>query len=105
MNNKTKTAIKWIIAATAFMLVAVIVAGLPLGWFGKKEEATGGLQETVQAGGMIVDDETEGAGISLMSAVIPVAQYEEYGISTKGCPSCCPAPRLPSRCMPFRPTP
>ena len=82
MNNKTKTAIKWIIAATAFMLIAVIVVGLPLGWFDKKEEVTDEGQETVQAGGMVVDDETEGAGIALMSAVIPVAQYEDYGIST-----------------------
>ena len=82
MNNKIVKAIKWLMAVTAFALIVAIFAGLSLGWFDKKEEVTDEGQETVQAGGMVVDDETEGAGIALMSAVIPVAQYEDYGIST-----------------------
>lgn len=77
--------IRWFISATAFILLAVFLAaactqgftnGNPWGWFDKKEE------ETEEArGGLVLSDEVQEKGISLMSAVIPIERYALYGVS------------------------
>ena len=79
MRKQVKTAVKWSVAAVAFVLIAVILTGYSLGWFGEKKEIQA-EENTVQSGGMVMPEASDGMGISLTSAVIPVSQYEDYGI-------------------------
>lgn len=44
MRKQVKTAVKWSIAAVAFVLIAVILTGYSLGWFGEKKEIQAELQ-------------------------------------------------------------
>ncbi len=85
MNNelqqhKKSDTVKWILTLIAFLLVGVLLLGIILGWFEKKEPAKETQPSTVQAGGMVVGEE-KGNGIALMSAAVPLADYEANGIS------------------------
>ena len=80
-EHKRSDTVKWVLTLFAFILVGVMLAGIILGWFDKKEEPPAGEeQQQTEDGGMVVD-EAEGSGIRVMSAKISPANYEEYGIS------------------------
>ncbi len=81
MNNelqqhKKSDTVKWILTLIAFILVGVLLLGVILGWFEKKEP----VKEAQFGGGMEVA-EVQSNGVSLLSARIAVEDYEEYGIS------------------------
>ena len=81
-EHKRSDTVKWVLTLFAFILVGVVLAGIILGWFDKKEEPPAGEeQQQTEDGGMVVD-EAEGSGIRVMSAKISPANYEEYGISS-----------------------
>ena len=97
-NHIASDAMKWFVC---FLLIFVIIAGMALGalelWtdkgpstWGKDAEQTEKLPNDKKnddkdgdkaTGGVVIPDTVEGNGIALMSAVIPVELYEEYGIS------------------------
>lgn len=80
-EHKRSDTVKWVLTLFAFILVGVMLAGIILGWFDKKEEPpTGEEQQQTEYGGMFVG-EAEGSGIRVMSAKISPTNYEEYGIS------------------------
>lgn len=79
--HKKSDSIKWILTLVAFILVGIMLLGIILGWFDKKEPAKETQTSTAQTGGMVVGEE-KGNGIALLSAVIPVEQYTDYGIAT-----------------------
>ncbi|MCM1219806.1 MAG: hypothetical protein NC548_35495 [Lachnospiraceae bacterium] len=79
-KHKKSDTVKWILTLIAFALVGVLLCGIILGWFEKKETTQEPQSSAEQTGGMIVG-EGEGNGIALMSAVIPLSDYDEYGIS------------------------
>ncbi len=85
MNNelqehKKSDTVKWILTLIAFILVGVLLLGIILGWFEKKEPTKEAQPSTAQTGGMIVGEE-KGNGIALLSSVIAMDDYESYGIS------------------------
>ena len=80
MRKQIKTAVKWSVAAVAFALIAVILTGYFLGWFTKKATPMS-ENSSLETGGMELPDTVEGSGVSLMSAVIPKAQYAAYEVS------------------------
>ena len=81
-EHKRSDTVKWVLTLFAFILVGVMLAGIILGWFDKKEEPPAGEeQQQTEDGGMVVD-EAEGSGIRVMSAKISPSTYEEYGISS-----------------------
>lgn len=79
-EHKRSDTIKWVLTLLAFILVGVMLAGIILGWFDKKDEPAE-EEQTEQAGGMEITDGTSANGISLMSASIAAADYEAYGVS------------------------
>ena len=74
-SHKRSDKVKWVIS---FLLIFVLLAGLVGAWvlLLNLEESAPEQDE----GGAIIT-EGESSGIQLMSMKIPVAQYEEYGIS------------------------
>ena len=90
-NHERSDRIKWIIAAIAILLVAVMVIGLclqlfgkgkakPSEWFDKTEQTTPDNQPDNEQSGSIIGD-SESNGIRLMSVEIPQSAYGDYGIS------------------------
>ena len=80
-EHKRSDTIKWVLTLLAFILVGVMLAGIILGWFDKKEEPPAEEEQTEQAGGMEITGGVLANGISLMSASIAAADYETYGVS------------------------
>ncbi len=80
-NHITSDKIKWIVTLLAFVLVAVLFAGIFAGWFKvpvPKDEKPAASEET---GELQLADTDKGDGIALMSTTIPRAQYLAAGIS------------------------
>ena len=99
-EHKRSDTVKWILTLFAFILVGVMLAGVILGWFDKKEEPPAGEeQQQTEDGGMVVG-EAEGIEMRVMSAKISPANYEEYGIS----PMAESAQRLTATIMPANAT-
>lgn len=94
MRNSTKNVI---VAVVALILAAAIVIACGVGsswftnsdiatWFnswGKGEQTEQPDEETPEEEGGMQIGEAEGSGISLMSAEIAAADYEEYGVSAQ----------------------
>jgi len=85
MNNelqehKKSDTVKWILTLIAFILVGVMLVGIILGWFEKKESTKETQSTAGQTGGMCVEV-NQGNGIKMMSAAVPLADYETNGIS------------------------
>lgn len=69
------------LSIVAFLLVAVIALSVALGLVVKAGKDDKSKDEAfVEAGGMVLNEETQENGITLLSTVIPKEQYEEYGI-------------------------
>ena len=99
-EHKRSDTVKWVLTLFAFILVGVMLAGIILGWFDKKEEPPAGEeQQQTEDGGMVVG-EAEGSSIRVMSAKVSPANYEEYGIS----PMAESAQRLTATIMPANAT-
>lgn len=99
-EHKRSDTVKWVLTLFAFILVGVMLAGIILGWFDKKEEPPAGEeQQQTEDGGMVVG-EAEGIEMRVMSAKISPANYEEYGIS----PMAESAQRLTATIMPANAT-
>ena len=81
-EHKRSDTVKWVLTLFAFILVGVMLAGIILGWFDKKEEPPAGEEQQQTEDGDMVVDEAEGSGIRVMSAKISPSNYEEYGISS-----------------------
>ena len=79
-RHKTSDTVKWVLTLLAFILVGVMLAGIILGWFDKKEESPAEEEQQTEESGMVVGDGI-GEEISLMSARIAAADYSEYGVS------------------------
>ncbi len=84
MNNelqqhKKSDTVKWILTLIAFILVGVMLLGIILGWFEKKNNPTDTEEmfelETSDEGGLTASELESSSGISLMSAVIPRSEY------------------------------
>lgn len=85
MNNelqqhKSADTVKWILTLIAFILVGIMIIGIILGWFEKKETKQEQHTDTAQTGGMVMENSV-GGEISLMSAAIPVEEYAANDIS------------------------
>lgn len=93
-RHKKSDKIKWGLTAVAFLLLVVMLACVclevfvpsgkkikPSEWF-QKEETTESMPEEsgAETGGLYIPETENGTEISLVSAVIPVSQYEEYGV-------------------------
>ena len=84
MNNelqqhKTADTVKWVLTLIAFILVGIMIIGIILGWFERKETKQEQQTDTAQTSqSMVVGESTEN-GISLLSAraAVPVAQALE----------------------------
>lgn len=61
--------VKWVLTLFAFIIVAVMLAGIICGWFERKEETEEQPAEIVADGGMVVGN-TQSNGVALMSARI-----------------------------------
>lgn len=72
--------VKWVLTLVAFIIVAVMLAGIICGWFERKEETEETPAEVVADGGMVVGN-GENCGVALMSAKIMSAEYEDYGVN------------------------
>lgn len=72
--------VKWVLTLVAFIIVAVMLAGIICGWFERKEETKELPAEVVADGGMVVGN-TQSNGVALMSAKIMSAEYEDYGVN------------------------
>lgn len=107
--------VKWLFSVFAFILVAVFLAAActqgftnanPWGWFGEKEaekSAQGGLFIEDADGSLEeVEDASDRHGVSLLSAVIPVASYDEYGISPMALSAVTVAVRNPSELYTYK---
>ena len=83
-RHKKCDTVKWVLTLVGFILVAVMLVGIICGWFTPKETPTMSEPEVTESGaetgGMYIPEAENGTGISLVSAVIPVSQYEEYGV-------------------------
>ena len=72
--------VKWVLTLIAFIIVAVMLAGIICGWFERKDETKEQPAEVVSDGGMVVGNAQSG-GISLMSVKIMSAEYETNGVN------------------------
>lgn len=72
--------VKWVLTLFAFIIVAVMLAGIICGWFERKEETEEQPAEVVADGGMVVGN-AQSNGVALMSARIMSAEYEDYGVN------------------------
>lgn len=79
-NHVRSDKVKWVLTLFAFIVVAVMLAGIICGWFEKKEETEEQSHETAMDGGMVVGNAQNG-GVALMSARIMSAEYEDYGVN------------------------
>lgn len=90
-RHKAADKVKWIVAAIAFFMIAVLLVGVcmqlwapdkykPSEWGNQGEEQTGKLPTTDENGGMVTDGTIDEHGISVCVVNIPVAQYDAYGI-------------------------
>lgn len=87
MTNEAKKQRNGWIAVICILLAVILALGITLGVATKWGKDTENLDPeknkpaASQAGGMVETDKQQGNGISLMSTLIPVAQYDQYGIS------------------------
>lgn len=79
-NHVRSDKVKWVLTLFAFIVVAVMLAGIICGWFEKKEETEEQSHETAMDGGMVVGNAQSG-GVALMSSRILSAEYEVYGVN------------------------
>lgn len=79
-NHVRSDKVKWVLTLFAFIVVAVMLAGIICGWFEKKEKTEEQSHETATDGGMVVGNAQSG-GVALMSARIMSAEYEDYGVN------------------------
>lgn len=79
-NHVRSDKVKWVLTLFAFIVVAVMLAGIICGWFEKKEVTEEQSHETAMDGGMVVGNAQSG-GVALMSARIMSAEYEDYGVN------------------------
>lgn len=69
-EHKRSDTIKWVLTLLAFILVGVMLAGIILGWFDKKEEPPAEEEQTEQAGGMEITGGVLANGISVSSDIV-----------------------------------
>ena len=79
-NHVRSDKVKWVLTLFAFIVVAVMLAGIICGWFERKEETEEQPAEVVADGGMVVGNAQNG-GVALMSARIMSTEYEDYGVN------------------------
>lgn len=68
------------LSIVSFLLVAVIALSVALGLVVKSHKEEKPAEEVYAGGGMVLPEEAEENGISLVSMEIPKEQYEDYGI-------------------------
>lgn len=83
MNNelqkhKTSDTVKWVLTLIAFILVAVVLTGIILGWFDKKDDKP---VDKAESEVVVTLPETGDGGVKLTKTMLTAAQYEDYGIS------------------------
>ncbi len=78
-QHKSADTVKWILTLIAFILVGVMLIGIILGWFEKKEAKDEKKDHAVQSSQSMIVGDSVGHGISLMSAraATPAAQALE----------------------------
>lgn len=79
-NHVRGDKVKWVLTLFAFIVVAVMLAGIICGWFEKKNEPEEPPAEVSADGGMVVSNVQNG-GVSLMSARIMSADYQANGVN------------------------
>lgn len=88
-KHKTSDLVKWILVLIAFILVAVMLTGIVLGWFNKKEDKPEeNKDETHVSSGMVIPETVEKNDVSLMCEAIPLSTYSVYGISPQAESAC-----------------
>ena len=81
-RHKVSDTVKWVLTLIAFVIVGVMLAGIICGWFVKDEDVpVEDEQQQTEEGGELAVGDGISSGVSLMSARIAVADFEEYGIS------------------------
>ena len=81
-RHKVSDTVKWVLTLIAFVIVGVMLAGIICGWFVNDEDVpVEDEQQQTEEGGELVVGDGISSGVSLMSARIAVADFEEYGIS------------------------
>ena len=75
MNKTFSKAMKWVTAVASFAIVAVMLTGCFLGWFGKKESPA-----VSDNSGMVVGVEDQASPMSLSVKQIAREEYDDYGI-------------------------
>lgn len=81
-RHKVSDTVKWVLTLIAFVIVGVMLAGIICGWFVKDEDVpVEDKQQQTEEGGELVVGDGISSGVSLMSARIAAADFEEYGIS------------------------
>ena len=80
-EHKRSDTVKWVLTLFAFILVGVMLAGIILGWFDKKDEPPAEEQQQTEEGGELVVNDGINDGVSLMSEKISPADFEAYGVS------------------------
>ena len=80
-EHKRSDTVKWVLTLFAFILVGVMLAGIILGWFDKKDESPAEEQQQTEEGSELVVNDGINGGISLMSEKISPADFEAYGVS------------------------
>ena len=78
-QHKSADTVRWILTLLAFILVGVMLIGIILGWFEKKEAKDEKKDDAVQSSQSMIVGDSVGHGISLMSAraATPAAQALE----------------------------
>lgn len=78
MRKQVKTAVKWSVAAVAFALIAVILTGCFLGWFGEKKEIQAELQPHASVvdgdGNELADGEVHPMPVRMLFAMSSLAE-------------------------------
>ena len=80
-EHKRSDTVKWVLTLFAFILVGVMLAGIILGWFDKKDEPPAEEEQQTEEGGELVVNDGINDGVSLMSEKISPADFEAYGVS------------------------
>lgn len=88
MNNelqkhKTGDTIKWVLTLVGFILVGVMLTGIILGWFEKKEDVPEpNVTESMETDSeLVINPEPTSKGFALISRTLSVDEYADYGVS------------------------